>query len=1034
MINDGNVKATGGGWGGAGIGGSYTGHGGNITISGGTITATGSPQGAGIGGGTYGSGGTITIEGGTVTATGGERGGAGVGGGLAGEGGNNTISGGTVSATGGSSGAGIGGGGQWTSGGTITIEGGTITATGGMLGAGIGGGDGGSGGNITIGGGTITATGGSSGAGIGGSGNGGAAILTIGSAATIEAYSFSSNRPAIHASNAVTTGSGFYVNANLNTAATGPLVVYANDDIDTILTTLNMPSGYRCFAFQFQGSDSPEEYNIYMKGSTGMEQIVHNDPAEVVIDKVIFSVNARNGYTGHAATNGSLNLKLGTPMFYMVTEKYVDTGGVPIFGMDDSTTSVLIGNDYSKTIPAIVGSDIQGYNDAVPITDTDFTPGDPTDISVPGNMDIYFVYEAIVYFTLYLDPTTTNGTIEWSYDGNSGTLTATGEQFREGAVVTITAIPTDSTTHGFSQWSGDHSGTTTPSTITMDGDKTIGAEFFRKYTLSLDPTTTNGTIEWSYDGNSGTLTATGEQFREGAVVTITAIPADSTTHGFSQWFGDQSGTTTPSTITMDGDKTIGAEFFRKYTLYLDPTTTNGTIGWSYDGNTGTLTAAGEQFPEGANVTIAAIPTNAVTHGFSYWFGDHGGNTISDTVTMDTEKMIGAMFYDRTNSNNYFDLDLDSLFVAAHGRIEWSVGGNVPVKLTGTVTFPAGTAVHLEVFETSPMVFSHWTGKIEAGESNPYVYERSVSITVGAAFYFDGGDENIDHIVIRLGDHFNGTITWSANGINYWDLPASGEKMFPIYTHLWLSAEGTGPYEFIHWTDDVPCAESNAYGFDGSASITVGAVFLAKHEVIVNSDGGGSFEYVITMTDPVTGDEFVYESDVFTFGAGGGTHSIYVPHGASLEVTLTSDPKGKVEWDDGSLTRKFGTEYMRTINADMEITVFQILNNGPSAWPWMLIALIGVLFLLMLLGDDDDEVYGKVRRNGKGIAGAKVAYTINGGSRKIAVTDNDGDYSISVDIGDDVVITDVSCEGAEVTDGLPMGMHITKERTNMDFDL
>jgi hypothetical protein len=385
----------------------------------------------------------------------------------------------------------------------------------------------------------------------------------------------------------------------------------------------------------------------------------------------------------------------------------------------------------------------------------------------------------------------------------------------------------------------------------MDGDKTIGAEFFRKYTLSLDPTTTNGTIGWSYGGNTGTLTATGEQFPEGAVVAITAIPTNSTTHGFSQWFGDHSGTTTPSTITMNGDKTIGAEFFRKYTLSLDPTTTNGTIEWSYDGNTGTLTAAGEQFPEGANVTITATP-DLVNYSFLCWFGDHDGYVLPDDITMNADK-------------------------------------------------------------------------------------------------------------------------------------------------------------------------------------TIGAIFVQMHLVIVGSPNNGTFEYVTTMTDPVTGDEFVYENYEFTLD--NDTYPIYVPHGASLIVTLISEPKGKVEWDDGSITRKSGTEYMRTINADLKVTVFITSDaDEASPWPWVLIALLGIVFLLLFLDDYDDEIYGKVRRNGKPVAGATVAYTINGSPRKSVETDGDGDYSISVDIGDDIIITDVSCNGAEVTDDVPLKMHIDKERTNVNFDM
>ena len=67
----GQLIATGGDAGGAGIGGKRTEYGSNITINGGIITATSAGLAAGIGGGYNGNGSNITINGGTVTATGG---------------------------------------------------------------------------------------------------------------------------------------------------------------------------------------------------------------------------------------------------------------------------------------------------------------------------------------------------------------------------------------------------------------------------------------------------------------------------------------------------------------------------------------------------------------------------------------------------------------------------------------------------------------------------------------------------------------------------------------------------------------------------------------------------------------------------------------------------------------------------------------------------------------------------------------------------------------------------------------------------
>lgn len=188
---NGSLAATGGNYGGAGIGGGNIENAGKIEITGGTITAVGAEDGAGIGGGGGGGGiggdANITISGGTITAIGGQPeniagiGGAGIGGGGYGGSADITITGDAVikEAIGGNGAAGIGSGmgNPWTSEplitvGNVTIEGNAKvdSAVGGANGAaGIGGGTLGIG-NVTIRGNAQIgkATGGDEGAGIGG--------------------------------------------------------------------------------------------------------------------------------------------------------------------------------------------------------------------------------------------------------------------------------------------------------------------------------------------------------------------------------------------------------------------------------------------------------------------------------------------------------------------------------------------------------------------------------------------------------------------------------------------------------------------------------------------------------------------------------------------------------------------------------------------------------------------------------------------------------------------------------------------------
>lgn len=169
---NGSLAATGGNYGGAGIGGGNIEDAGKLEITGGTITATGGLDGAGIGSGGANGNSTVTITGDAVIkeAIGG-NGCSGIGGGYAGEC-DVTISGDAVikHAEGGVQSAGIGGGG-WDTIGTVTIKDNAQinNSTGSAGAAGIGSGVHG---DVTVtieGNSTIdNATGGSDGAGIGG--------------------------------------------------------------------------------------------------------------------------------------------------------------------------------------------------------------------------------------------------------------------------------------------------------------------------------------------------------------------------------------------------------------------------------------------------------------------------------------------------------------------------------------------------------------------------------------------------------------------------------------------------------------------------------------------------------------------------------------------------------------------------------------------------------------------------------------------------------------------------------------------------
>ena len=119
--------------------------------------------------------------------------------------------------------------------------------------------------------------------------------------------------------------------------------------------------------------------------------------------------------------------------------------------------------------------------------------------------------------------------------------------FASGTNVRLEAIPASG--YLFNNWSGDLSGTTNPTTIVMDCQKKVIANFSRMMTLTMEDS-----------GSGSTTPAAGTRdYSEGTVVSITATPGSA--WRFNKWTGDVSDTNSAkTTVTMDSDKTVTAKF------------------------------------------------------------------------------------------------------------------------------------------------------------------------------------------------------------------------------------------------------------------------------------------------------------------------------------------------------------------------------------------------------------------------------------------------------------------------------------------
>jgi uncharacterized repeat protein (TIGR02543 family) len=179
----------------------------------------------------------------------------------------------------------------------------------------------------------------------------------------------------------------------------------------------------------------------------------------------------------------------------------------------------------------------------------------------------------------------------------SVSLNPGGGNYPPGSQVTLTATPNPGYT--FSSWSGDASGSTNPTTITMNGNKSVTANFTVippcSYTLSVN------IIPLTYAPPApGTVTINPQKntYCAGDQVTLKATPNSGWT--FSSWSGGASGSANPTTITMNGNKSVTANFtvIPPCTCTLSPTSRSHGAG----AEAGSVSVSA---PSGCNWTAAS---------------------------------------------------------------------------------------------------------------------------------------------------------------------------------------------------------------------------------------------------------------------------------------------------------------------------------------------------------------------------------------------------------------------------------------------
>ena len=301
-----------------------------------------------------------------------------------------------------------------------------------------------------------------------------------------------------------------------------------------------------------------------------------------------------------------------TPMTYTVSANTVGSGSITA---DPAQPFYNAGDFVTMTAAADPGWVFAGWSG-------DLSGTDPSGVLfINADKAVTATFEALTY------------TLNVATTGSGSVLVEPAQPFYTyGDVVTLTATPDPG--WAFNGWSGDLSGGANPQTLVMDGNKAVSADFAVAYTLDV-----------SLVGSGAVgLDPTQSTYASGDVVTLTATPAPGWL--FSGWSGALSGTANPQTITMDGNKTVTATFTAEsYTLNISVT------------GSGSVTASPDQatYQYGDTITLTAVA--ALGWAFVGWGGDLSGTANPQTVTIEGDMNVVAIFEEQAPTERLIYLPL-----------------------------------------------------------------------------------------------------------------------------------------------------------------------------------------------------------------------------------------------------------------------------------------------------------------------------------------------------------------------------------------
>ncbi|MEM3697240.1 MAG: hypothetical protein QXQ94_07050 [Candidatus Bathyarchaeia archaeon] len=430
--------------------------------------------------------------------------------------------------------------------------------------------------------------------------------------------------------------------------------------------------------------------------------------------------------------------------------------------------------------------------------------------------------KTFTFTTEEVPPSQGNVTLTISTVGNgSVTKNPDNETYPYGTLVQLTAIADIG--YAFSHWDGDLTGNKNPTTILMNGNKTVVAVFNKtEYTLSINISPIDG----GYVNFNKTV-----PYHYGDVVELTAVP--NAGWSFSHWEGDLNGSQNPTTIIIDDNKTVTAVFTQDHYILTITILGNGNV---------TIEPNKLTYTYGENVTLSATAYPGWM--FAGWSGDTSSSENPITIMMNSNESVTAIF-----TQNPYTL---TIIIIGNGTVN---------KNPDFAFYAHGENVTLTAVPDAGWKFVWWSGDI-SGSENPTIILMDNNKTVYANF-------TQEQYVLTINVEGSGNVIKSPE-----------QPTYTYGTPVQLNASAYIGWSFSHWSGNISSLD-NPITFIITGNMTVTAHFNLKQYIIaalVGSTGG-----TIEPSGPVTA--YHGENITFTITPNIGCHI--------LEVLVDGESRGSI---------------------------------------------------------------------------------------------------------------------------------------------